>query len=153
MATHFQRELRISTGKYNDFILHLTLKQNYATLFLSTFIRIFEYYMAENNIEQRFSAVETGEGAPSLGAVKVKARTVGEAMDKAGGAGQAELDWVLANPKEARKMLKGNNLFYFPDAADGDFVPFVVWLDGEFWQFWDHRDISWNSNDRVVQVG
>lgn len=109
--------------------------------------------MAENNIEQRFSAVETGEGAPSLRAVKVKANTVGEAMDKTGGAGQAELDWVLANPEEARKMLKGNNLFYFPDAADGGSVPCVCWRGGEFWQRWLLRDVGWDSNDRVVQVG
>lgn len=78
-----------------------------------------------DNVEKRFAAPSSPEGAPSLRAVKVKANTVGEAMDKAGGAGQAELDWVLANPEEARKMLKGHNWFYFPDAADGDYVPYV----------------------------
>lgn len=104
------------------------------------------------------------EGAqPRLKAIKgvnaegESARYVGEAMDNVqGGAGRAELDWVLANPKEARKMLKGDNLFFFPSAAvgDGDDVPLVVWGSDRFYMNRRPRNFGWNDdNNRVVQVG
>ncbi|MDO8523820.1 MAG: hypothetical protein Q7R74_01170 [bacterium] len=93
------------------------------------------------------------EGAPRLKAVKVEANTVGEAMDKAGGgAGQAELDWVLnpANFAKAAKMLKGGSYYFFPNAGDGVLVPSVRWNAGEFWRSSALRDDWWNSIDRVV---
>lgn len=95
--------------------------------------------------------VASPEGAPRLKAVKVEANTVGEAMGKVGGgAGQAELDWVLANPMKAAKMLKGSSYYFFPGAAVGDYVPFVYWFAGRFWQSRFHRDHGWRSYDRVV---
>lgn len=107
-----------------------------------------------DNVEKRFANPSSPEGAPSLRAVKVNASSVGEAMEKAGGgAGQAELDWVLANPKEARKMLKGDNYFFFPEAAVGDFVPYVDWYGVRFYGSWVHRGGRWFGSGRVVQVG
>lgn len=109
--------------------------------------------MAEN-VDKRLASASSKEGAPSLRAVKVSANTIGEAMDKAGGgAGQAELDWVLSHPKEARKMLKGDNYFFFPSAAVGDDVPFVFWGVDRFWPSGYRRDDWWYGLDRVVQVG
>ena len=95
---------------------------------------------------------ETREGAPRLRVVSVKADTVGEAMKKAGStpAGQVELDWVLKNPKEAAKMLKGFSWYYFPEAADGDVVPCVGRYGGRFGRGRDRRDIRWRSVDCVV---
>lgn len=107
-----------------------------------------------DNVDKRFASASSHEGAPSLRAVKVSAKTIGEAMEKAGGgAGQAELDWVLANPKEARKMLKGDNYFFFPNAADGVYVPCVFWFGVRFYRRWSLRGIGWSGLGRVVQVG
>jgi len=125
--------------------------------------------MAED-IDKRLASASLHEGVPSLRAVKVSANTVGEAMKEAeGGAGQVELDWVLAKDipdtpenqdarrkrfAKARKMLKGNKyFFFFPSAADGVGVPYVYWLDGRFERGWGPRGDWWRDYDRVVQVG
>ena len=91
------------------------------------------------------------EGAPRLRAEVRKANTIGEAM-AGGGAGQAELDWVLnpANFAKAKKMLKGGVWYFFPAAGDGEGVPCVFERDGRFWRYSYHRGDRWDSHDRVV---
>jgi hypothetical protein len=99
----------------------------------------------------RKDKIASPEGAPRLKAVKVEAETIGEAMGKAeNGAGQAELDWVLANPMKAAKMLKGGSYYFFPNAGGGGLVPCVGWHAGEFWRSSPLRDDGWYSDDRVV---
>ena len=120
--------------------------------------------MAED-IDKRLASASLHEGVPSLRAVKVSANTVGEAMKEAeGGAGQVELDWVLAKDipdtpenqdarrkrfAKARKMLKGDNYFFFPNAGLVS-VPYVSWLAGEFWRHSALRDGDWHGDDRIV---
>jgi len=102
--------------------------------------------------------VASPEGALRLKALKVEARSVGEAMDKqGGGAGQEKLDWVLdpANYKQAKKMLKagegkGGVYYFFPEAGAGEEVPCVREGDGRFWRSSSLRDDGWVSGDRVV---
>ncbi len=97
------------------------------------------------------------ESAPRLKAVKgvnaegKLASRIGEAMDNAqGGAGQEDLDWVLANPTKAGKMLKGGTHYFFPEAAFGAIVPCVHWDIGRFWRGRGLRVGRWLPNDRVV---
>jgi len=108
----------------------------------------------ENNAEKLLADSSSPERTPFLGAVKVKANFVDEAMWREGNcAGQAELDWVLTHPEEARKMLKGNGSFFFPEAVrNNSHMPYVYWRerDGLFSQISVRRDCEWLSDSRVV---
>ncbi len=123
-----------------------------------------------DNTEKRFASSYSLEGTPSLYAVEPytvaeirraqnegKQLKIADAVTKAGdGAGQTELDWVLTNPLEARKMLikkgKDNILYFFPNAASGDLVPFVFWSGGIFQWNWYRSDGRWLDNACIVQV-
>lgn len=50
-------------------------------------------------------------------------------------------------------MLKGDNYFFFPNAAVGDYVPFVYWNGASFSWIWFHRAHGWFDHERVVQLG
>lgn len=105
----------------------------------------------KKTLEKFFSTMRSRERTPSLRVVQVKANSIGEAMEKVrGGAGQAELDWALANPKEARRMLKEGDLFFFPGATDGVRVSYVYCREGGVWQCSAPRDFRWRSDARVV---
>lgn len=84
--------------------------------------------------------------------LKVQAETVGEACKNVkNGAGEKELEYVLAHPDEFPEM-KDINWYYFPNAGVGERVPFVSWPAGEFWRDSSHRDSRWDGYDRVVTL-
>lgn len=105
------------------------------------------------------------EDAPRLKAVEgVNAEgkapnTVDEAMNNVqGGAGPAELNWVIDNSVKARKMLKvkdgdGNEHFYFPNAGDDKRVPYVRWDAGELHTGFTLRKDYWSAFYHVLVIG
>lgn len=75
------------------------------------------------------------------------------------GAGKAELAWVLnpANFKEARKILSGDHLYFFPKAAqkkgNDDWIPAAECSGDEFIPAGRYRGHGWGPEDHVVVVG
>ncbi len=116
--------------------------------------------MAETT-QERLAKTPPLERAPLLRVVPVRAKNIGEAVDKSvGGAGWAELKWVLENQKKSQRMLGGNGYsiykkyFFFPNVTAGDRVACLEWTDGSWVMVYGcHRTDKWLWNDRVVKVG
>jgi hypothetical protein len=92
------------------------------------------------------------EGIPRLKTVKAEARTISEAIEKTkGGAGQTELNWVMdpANYAEAKRMLRGNHGYFFPNAL-GALASYVVDGGDQFWLGAWSPGFTWDSADCVV---
>lgn len=110
-----------------------------------------------DNIERNFAKGKSPEVEPSFRAVKVEAKTVGEAIDNVKGtpAGQTELDWVLANASKGWDMLtkQGGGIFYFPGAGVDGRGRYLYFDEGWIVPEPIDRNRGWHDYDRVVVVG
>ena len=93
------------------------------------------------------------EYTPHLSVKKMRAKTIGRAVNRTpDGAGKDDLDWVLANPKLARKILLGHFYFFFAGAADDTNARSVYWYHDKFVLGVVPRSYSWGPEDRMVLV-
>ncbi|MBP6931198.1 MAG: hypothetical protein KBD48_01900 [Candidatus Pacebacteria bacterium] len=93
------------------------------------------------------------ENKPIFRSIQTEANTIKEAIEKLGGnpAGDKDFDWVLANPIEARKMLKEDNVgYYFPNTLSKNQVSYLFWDKGEFLVSAEEIDYEWNPFNRIV---
>lgn len=118
------------------------------------------------SVEKSAAEGSSSEGVPRLRVVEVDASTVGEASRKTTGlkAGEPQLAWVRSHPNQARNILQGDFIFFFPHAStynpdtDSAFVQCVWWdADGTLHGTQEQPRANmntgtWNDNYRIVIV-
>lgn len=117
-----------------------------------------EDYEAEYGEEQKPALEVKSVSASSVENVSaVPAGSIDAAMyiHRESGGGQMALNWVLAYPEKARKILKGNYRFFFPKTGDSDFVWVAFWegseSKGRFGRYFEQLSHEWKEKKyRVV---
>lgn len=91
---------------------------------------------------------------PKLKVTGTVANSIDEAIKKIGGkpAGQRDFEWVLENPKEARKVLIENNVgYFFPGTLYKGHIPYLFWDKGKFLTSSEEKKYEWNHRfSRIV---